>query len=61
MCMKDLVIIMPLCWEIAESAGIVECTNCISAEVARHPPNECPGYDIKQSDDEVPILELLEM
>ena len=35
--------------------------DCISAE-EYEPPNECPGYDIKQSDGEVPVmLELWEM
>ena len=35
---------------IAQSAGAVEYTDCTSAEGVRPPPNECPGYDIKQSD-----------
>ena len=32
----------------AQSAGAVECTDC--------PHNECPGYDTKQSDGEVPVM-----
>ena len=44
-------------WEtillVAQSAGAVEYTDC------KTPPNECPGYDTKQSDGEVPaVLEL---
>ena len=43
---------------IAQSAGAVEYTDCFSAE-GWDPPNECPGYDTKQSDGEVPaVLEL---
>ena len=34
----------------AQSAGIVEYTDCISAEVAGPPHNECPDNDTKQSD-----------
>ncbi len=34
---------------IAQSAGAVEYTDCTSAE-GQDPPNECPGYDTKQSD-----------
>ena len=34
---------------LAQSAGAVKYTNCISAE-GLDSPNECPGYDIKQSD-----------
>ena len=33
----------------AQSAGAVEYTICT-------PPNECPGYDIKQSDGEVLVM-----
>ena len=45
--------------EIAQSAGAVEYTDCTSAEGVRPSPNECPGYDPKQSDGEVPaVLEL---
>ena len=44
---------------LAQSAGAVEYTDCTSAEGVRSPPNECPGYDTKQSDGEVPaVLEL---
>ena len=35
---------------VAQSAGAVEYTDCTSAEVGKTPPNECPGYDTKQSD-----------
>ena len=38
----------------AQSAGAVEYTDCTSAE--GYPPNECPGYDTKQSDGEVPAV-----
>ena len=42
----------------AQSAGAVEYTDCTSAE-GQDPPSECPGYDTKQSDGEVPaVLEL---
>ena len=45
----------------AQSAEAVEYTDCISAE-EYNSSNECPGYDIKQSDVEPPvILELWEM
>ena len=40
---------------IAQSAAAVEYTECFSAEGLR-PPNECPGYDTKQSDGEVPVM-----
>ena len=40
---------------IAQSAGTVECTNCFSAE-GYDTPNECPTYDTKQSDSEVPVI-----
>ena len=45
---------------LAQSAGAVEYTDCFSAEGEDlPPPNECPGYDTKQSDGEVPaVLEL---
>ena len=46
---------------LAQSAGAVEYTDCFSAE-GKTPTNECPRYDTKQSDGEVPvILELWEM
>ena len=39
----------------AQLAGAVEYTDCTSAEV--YPPtSECPGYDTKQSDGEVPVM-----
>ena len=34
-------------------AGAVEYTNCFSAD---HPHNECPGYDMKQSNGKVPVM-----
>ena len=44
-------------FKVAQSAGAVEYTDCTSAE--GYPPNECPAYDTKQSDGEVPaVLEL---
>ena len=46
----------------AQSAEAVEYTDCFSAEGLDPPPNECPAYDTKQSDGEVPVmLELWEM
>ena len=40
----------------AQSAGAVEYTD-FSAERVRPPsPNECPGYDTKQSDGKVPVM-----
>ena len=44
---------------IAQPVGAVEYTDCTSAGGKTPPTNECPGYDTKQSDDEVPaVLEL---
>ena len=40
---------------IAQSAEAVEYTNCISAE-GYDALNECPVYDTKQYDGEVPVL-----
>ena len=40
---------------VAQSAGAVEYTDCTSAGGKTH-PNECPGYDTKQSDGEVPVM-----
>ena len=40
---------------VAQSAGAVKYTDCFSAE-GLEPPNECPGYDTKQSDGEVPAM-----
>ena len=46
----------------AQSAGAAEYTDYISAERLDPSTNECPGYDTKQSDCEVPVmLELWEM
>ena len=41
---------------IAQLAGAVEYTNCLSAGVGLNSPNECPGYDTKQLDSEFPIM-----
>ena len=41
----------------AQLAGVVEYTDCIYAEELDPPPaNECPGYSIKQSDSEAPVM-----
>ena len=40
---------------IAQSDGAVEYTVCTSVQ-GSEPPNECPGYDTKQSDGEVPVI-----
>ena len=37
--------------DLAQSARAVEYTDCISEE-GKDTPNECPGYDAKQSDGE---------
>ena len=37
------------------SAGAVEYTDCFSAEM-EDIPNECPGYDTKHTDGEVPVM-----
>ena len=41
---------------LAQSAGAVEYTDCISAEGQDRPHQVCPGYDTKQSDIEVPVM-----
>ena len=44
--------------KLAQSAGAIEYTECISAEILDS-LNKCPGYDTKQSDGEAPgMLEL---
>ena len=40
---------------LAQSAGIVEYTDCTSAKVMI-PANKCRGYDTKQSDCEIPVM-----
>ena len=40
---------------MAQSAGAVEYTDCISREESDS-PNEYPGNDIKQSDSEAPVM-----
>ena len=44
-------------YSLAQSAGSVKYTDCTSTGV-RH-PNKCPGYDTKQSDGEVPVMQEL--
>ena len=39
----------------AQSAGAVEYTDCIST-VGKDSSKECPRYDTKQSDGEVPVM-----
>ena len=39
----------------AHSAGAVEYTDCNFVEVY-DTPHECPGYDTKQSDGEIPLI-----
>ena len=46
---------MSLQKNIAQSAGAVEYTDFTSSE-GLDPRNECPGYDTKQSDGEVPVI-----
>ena len=41
---------------MAQSAGAAEYNNCISVERVDPPLYPCPGYDTKQSDDEVPVM-----
>ena len=40
--------------ESAQLAGVEECTDCKTPL----PANECPGYDIKQSDGQAPAEEI---
>ena len=40
---------------MAQSAGFVEYTDCVSREDQDF-HHECPGYDTKQSDDEAPVM-----
>ena len=47
-----------LCFSFAQSAGAVEYTDCFSAE-EWDIPKECPAYDTKQSDGEVPVMQEL--
>ena len=42
---------------LPQSARAVERTDCFSAEgYDTPPPNECPWYDTKQSDGEIPVM-----
>ena len=43
-------------FSFAQSAGVVEYNDCISAKRYTANPNEYPGYDTKQSDGEVPVM-----
>ena len=43
---------------VAQLAGAVEYTDCISAE-GEDFPYKCPGYDTKQFDGEVPVMLVL--
>ena len=40
---------------IAQSAGAEEYVDCFSAD-GKTPANECPVYDAKQSDGDVPVM-----
>ena len=40
---------------MALSAGAVEYTDCITADM-EDSPNGCPEYDTKQSDSETPVM-----
>ena len=42
-------------YNFALSAGAVEYIDCASAE-GQDSANECPAYDTKQSDGEVPVM-----
>ena len=44
---------------IAQLTGAVKYTDCFSAEGYDPPPNECFGYDTKQSDGVVPVMQKL--
>ena len=47
---------------LAQEAGAVEYSDCISAEGGEDPPTNVRNYDAKQSDGELPvILKLWEM
>ena len=47
----------PKMFEVAQSAGVVEYTDCLSAEeLPPLPHNECPGFDSKQSDSEATVM-----
>ena len=52
--MNELVLLVAI---FTQSSGAVEYTDCFSAE-GKTPPssNECPGYETKQSDGEVPVM-----
>ena len=40
---------------LAQSAGAVEYTECISTQEVDS-PNECPGYNTKQPDGKAPVM-----
>ena len=41
-----------------EAVEYVDCISACGAGGGKTTPNECSGYDTKQSDDEGPVLEL---
>ena len=43
-------------YNLAQSAGAVEYTDCFSAKGVRPLTNECPEYDTKQSVGEIPVM-----
>ena len=40
-------------------AGTAEYTDCVSVDPVRHSQYECLGYDIKQFDEEAPVMQKL--
>ena len=42
--------------QLAESAGAIGYTNCITTEGEPLPSNDCPRYGTKQSVGEVPVM-----
>ena len=44
-----------VCARAKMNIGALQYTDCFSAE-GQEPTNECPGYDTKQSDGEVPVM-----
>ena len=47
---------MNICAKHGQLVGAIEYTDCTSAEGSYTPPDECPGYDTKQPDGEVPVM-----
>ena len=52
---KNIYVVFVYILFLAQSAGAVEYTDCTSAE-GQGLSNECPEYDIEQSDGEVPVM-----